>query len=56
MPSKKTTKPRVTKVLKSYRLDQKIVEALAEQVAASNGESSETDIVCRLLKKGLGIK
>lgn len=48
--------PRIKKVLKSYRLEPKIVEALEEAVIASNGESSETDIVCKLLKKGLGLK
>ena len=56
-PKKQPTKtPRVKKILKSYRLEPKIVEALDEAVVASNGEQSETDIVCKLLKKGLGLK
>lgn len=54
---KQTAKtPRVKKVLKSYRLEQKIIDALNEAVIASRGECSETDIVSKLLKKGLGLK
>lgn len=56
MPTKIKPVPRYKKTLKSYRLEQKIVDALAEQVAAGNGEVTETDIVTKLLKKGLGLK
>jgi len=58
MPVHKNQTPKIRskKILKSYRLEQKIVDALAEQVNASNGDSTETDIVSKLLKKGLGLK
>jgi hypothetical protein len=49
-------KNRPKKILKSYRLDKEIVDALELKVNESKDPVTETDIVVKLLRKGLGFR
>lgn len=49
-------KIRQKKILKSYRFDQELVEAIESKVNGSEKPVTETEIVVKFLKRGLGIK
>jgi len=51
MPRLKT---RPKKILKSYRLDKELVDTIEAIVDSSKDPITETEVVTRLIKKGLG--